>query len=308
MSTQPPPYTKDELLHLAGDALPTRGELCPKCRAVIPQFTDLTDQETGRIRYLILEGRTLMAMHELRSSSLCPMAWARLWVEHASHILDAQPGAAKISYRQRELWVCEDDFCQAGLLPREATAYAEAEIKKRREFAEARRTSGAFSRSAVYVPASAQVEVVKMIDGTVYLRREAPVDELRTLKIKKKLLNEIVSPFLQPFDVVYTGYSFPRERCRNTWAWGRSVRCALLADWDDEGIIASIDAEFFDQDETSILAATHAVAALGNLHPLVYVDFAWGYTCDASDKDAFASLLRTKLKTIEDRMKSSTKD
>ncbi len=134
------------------------------------------------------------------------------------------------------------------------------------------------------------------------------MDELRTLKIKKELLNEIVSPFLQPFDVVYTGYSFPRERCRNTWAWGRSVRCALLADWDDEGITANVVAEFFDQDETSILAATHAVAALGNLRPLVYVDWGWGYTCDASDKDAFASLLRTKLKTIEDRMKSSTKD
>jgi hypothetical protein len=49
------------------------------------------------------------------------------------------------------------------------------------------------------------------------------------------------------------------------------------------------------------------VAALGRLHPLVYADWAWGYTCDASDDDSFASMLRKKLKTIADNAKSFKK-
>jgi hypothetical protein len=57
-------------------------------------------------------------------------------------------------------------------------------------------------------------------------------------------------------------------------------------------------------DEASIRAASRAVAALSAFHPLVYVDWAWGYRCQASDENAFASLLRNKLKTIAETMKS----
>jgi hypothetical protein len=35
----------------------------------------------------------------------------------------------------------------------------------------------------------------------------------------------------------------------------------------------------------------------------VYVDWAWGYTCDASEEEAFASMLRTKLQTIAENAK-----
>jgi len=131
--------------------------------------------------------------------------------------------------------------------------------------------------------------------------------ELRVLKVKKELFADIVSPFLPPFDVVYTGYSSHREQCKRTAAWGTSEQCALFADWDDEGIVANVWAEFFEQDDASILAATRAVAALGKIHPLVYVDWAWRYTCDASEQDAFASMLRTKLKRIADNAKAFTK-
>src|SRR6476619_1950872 len=83
MRSENAPYTKDELIHLAVAALPTRGERCPKCGIIIPQFADLTDKERGRIRHMILEGRTIMAMHELRSITLCPVAWAKIWVQHS---------------------------------------------------------------------------------------------------------------------------------------------------------------------------------------------------------------------------------
>lgn len=76
-------YSKDELMFLAVDAWPTRGEMCPKCRVVIPQFADLTEKDEARLRSLICEGRKMMAMAELRSLTLCPVLWAKIWVHHA---------------------------------------------------------------------------------------------------------------------------------------------------------------------------------------------------------------------------------
>jgi len=180
---------------------------------------------------------------------------------------------------RRQIYFHEDDYCQQQLLPRDAAAYADGELKKIADFAAAHRAPDGWGWT------------------DIYMRQEAPT-ALRTLGIKKGQFGEIVLPFLPAFDIVYTGYSTHRESCKNTAAWGRSARCALLADWNDEGVIESAWAEFFEDDEASIVAASRAVAALGGRHPLVYVDWAWGYTCDSSDADAFASLLRTKLKTI----------
>jgi hypothetical protein len=81
--THPGAYTKDELIRLAVDALPTRGETCPKCGVVIPQFADLNEKDEARLRDLIREGQKMMAMHELRSLTLCPVSWAKIWVLHS---------------------------------------------------------------------------------------------------------------------------------------------------------------------------------------------------------------------------------
>jgi hypothetical protein len=189
---------------------------------------------------------------------------------------------------KREIYFHEDDYCQQQLLPREAAAYAGAEIQKIGEFADSHRVPGGLGWTDIYV------------------RKEAPV-ELRTLRIKRQEFAALVSSFLTSFDVVYTGYSSHREVCRKTGAWGNSQQCALLADWDEDGIIANVWAEFFAEDEESILAASKAVAALGRLHPLVYVDWAWGYTCDASEERAFASMLRAKLDSIAENVRSLRK-
>jgi len=82
-TTRPGAYTKDELIRLATDDLPTRGETCPKCGVVIPQFADLSEKDEARLRHLICEGRKMMAMHELRSLTLCPISWAKIWVLHS---------------------------------------------------------------------------------------------------------------------------------------------------------------------------------------------------------------------------------
>jgi hypothetical protein len=122
--------------------------------------------------------------------------------------------------------------------------------------------------------------------------------DLRTLRITRDQLNATLCPLLPLFDAVYTGYGPHRERCRKTAAWGTSAQCALLADWDDDEIIRHAWAKFFDHGDEAILTATKAVAALGELYPLLYVDWAWGYKCTASDSDTFASMLRRKLEEI----------
>lgn len=172
---------------------------------------------------------------------------------------------------QREIYFHEDDYCQQQILPRASSSYAAAEVKKIGEFADAHRAPGGLGWTDMHI------------------RQDAPV-ELRALQINREQFGEIVSPFLPPFDVVYTGYSSYREQCVKTAAWGRSAQCALLADWDGDDVIKNVWAEFFDEDEASIVAAARAVGALGKLHPLVYVDWAWGYTCEASAEETFASI------------------
>jgi len=185
---------------------------------------------------------------------------------------------------KREIYFHENDYCQQELLPREALAFAENEVKKIGEFANAHRAPDGAGWTDVYV------------------RQKHPAS-FRALGMKKEELDAVISPHLAPFDLVYTGYSSYRERCKKTAAWGTATHNALLADWDDEGIITNVWAQFFDSDEKSLLAASKAVAALGMLHSLIYVDWAWGYTCELINEEALASRLLSKLADIAERTK-----
>jgi hypothetical protein len=183
---------------------------------------------------------------------------------------------------KREIYFHEDDYCQQELLPRDALAYAEAELKKIAEFADAHRSPDDAGWTDIYV------------------RPKSPVS-FRSLCMKKEDLDAVISPHLTSFDLVYTGYSTYRERCRQAAAWGTAQQNAIFADWDDDGIIKNVWAQFFDPDEKSLLAASKAVTALATAHSLIYVDWAWGYTCEIINGEAFASHLQTKLADIADR-------
>ena len=75
------PYTRSELQSI-GRELPHRGPVCPKCGIHIPEFVDLSDSDATRIRHLITNQRPTMAMQELRAATGCPIAWAKIWVQH----------------------------------------------------------------------------------------------------------------------------------------------------------------------------------------------------------------------------------
>jgi hypothetical protein len=178
--------------------------------------------------------------------------------------------------KQREVYFHEDDFCQQQLLPRDAADFVRKELRAISDFSDEHRAPDGMGWTEMYI------------------RGEAPA-ELPLLRIEKEKLGSYVSPFLPPFDAVFTGYSSHREQCEKTGAWGTSAQCALFANWNDDGIIQSVWAEFLKDDEESIHAATRAIATLGMHYPLVYVDWARGYVCDANDSGSFSSLLRSKL-------------
>src|SRR4029077_1772207 len=157
---------------------------------------------------------------------------------------------------KREIYFHEDDYCQTELLPREALTYAEAEIKKIAELANSHRAPDGAGWTDVYV-------------------RQKPPVSFRALGMKKEELGSVISPHLPPFDLVYTGYSSYRERCRKAAAWGTSPHNAIFVDWDDEGIIGNVWTQFFESDEKSLLVASKAVTALGMQHSVIYVDWVW---------------------------------
>ena len=80
-----PPYTKDEIESL-GDAIPTRGEYCPRCETYIPSFADLSANDLEELRGL----RSIHLMKAIREKTGCSHVWAKIWALHPDgpHSLD----------------------------------------------------------------------------------------------------------------------------------------------------------------------------------------------------------------------------
>src|ERR1043166_1688474 len=92
------------------------------------------------------------------------------------------------AFAKREIYFHEDDYCQQELLPREALAFVESEIKKSDEFAAAHLAPGG-------------------IGGTYLYTRRAPPMSFRALRMTREDFDSAISPHLPPFHQVYTGYS-----------------------------------------------------------------------------------------------------
>jgi hypothetical protein len=80
-------YNDEELLGLADDAFPQRGEFCPRCRKFIPSFSDLSTEDIHQLREL----PPAQAMRALRQKTNCNIVFAKIWAIHPTG-----PHAAKI--------------------------------------------------------------------------------------------------------------------------------------------------------------------------------------------------------------------
>lgn len=65
-----PPYTRNELANLEIDAKPTRGRYCPKCKAHIPEFADLSPQMADELKRM----DTMRAIKTIRETTSCPLS------------------------------------------------------------------------------------------------------------------------------------------------------------------------------------------------------------------------------------------
>jgi hypothetical protein len=97
MARNPGAYTREELRALGTNAMPLRGEICPKCQQHVPQFVDLTEKDEARLKQLIRDQRKMVATQELKALTHCPLSWAKLWVAHGGRA-DAAGTAAPCPY------------------------------------------------------------------------------------------------------------------------------------------------------------------------------------------------------------------
>jgi hypothetical protein len=91
------PYSKEEVKDL-GHSFPERGLLCHKCKNIIPQFEDFSEQDKARVLKLIREGRKLMAIEELKVATGCSLLWAKIWVSHAGNPNPKENGTTPCPY------------------------------------------------------------------------------------------------------------------------------------------------------------------------------------------------------------------
>lgn len=183
----------------------------------------------------------------------------------------------------REVFFHEDDYCQQQLTPSADLKRVSKELQNISNFSDAHRASNGIGWTDMYL-------------------REDSGRGFGDLGVTRSLLDATLKGVLIPYETVRTGYSSYRELCRNTGAWGLSESCCLFADWNDSEIVQNVWSSFFDGNESSVQAAAKAVHKIAHIAgPLAFVDWAWNYTCDASDEAEFIDLLSKKLQTMEER-------
>ena len=85
-------YSRDELNQPGLTKFPKKGLYCEKCRTWIPKFEDLDELTELRLKKLIEEGRSVLAMKELESTVGCNQRWAKIWVLHKGQPTPEIPG------------------------------------------------------------------------------------------------------------------------------------------------------------------------------------------------------------------------
>jgi hypothetical protein len=119
----------------------------------------------------------------------------------------------------KELYFHEDFYCQVELLPISALESSEGAMGDIDTFSDAHGNGTGWT--------------------ALYLRQDHS-QHLRSLGIPINAVTAALDPILEPVDEIYTGYSTYRERCNNTRAWTLPCHTALLADYNEAGIVGHL--------------------------------------------------------------------
>jgi hypothetical protein len=85
-------YTRADLASIDPGAWPDRGQRCGQCKVTVPEFADLDAANAARIKRLVVNGQSVLAMQELAALVGCSLRWAKIWVLHLGQAKPTFPG------------------------------------------------------------------------------------------------------------------------------------------------------------------------------------------------------------------------
>lgn len=172
---------------------------------------------------------------------------------------------------KRTIYFHEDDFCQIQLLPARNWGHCAQQLGELSEFAEAHRA-----------PGGGWTEV--------YMRQDEP-ESIASLALTVDWLCTLLASSLEPFDRVDTGYGSRRDPCEHTRAWGFDEDCAVFLEFAHDGTVQHIWLGLGGPGAEAQRSLLKALGDLGNLHPMLLVDWGWGRLFRSDDGASLASYL-----------------
>ena len=170
----------------------------------------------------------------------------------------------------REAYFHEDDYRQIEVLPLDNFGYCQQEI-------------GEIEKSSA-----------ENFDGygfkDIYVREENP-SHLGAMNIRVSEIEEALEKILPKFDVVYTGYSSYKEKCKGLNAFGRDQGERIFFE-HNEGIVTSI---WVSDPFNELIDLPHS-------EKLLFVDWAWGFVCPLKEKEHFIEYIKDRDTQIEESL------
>lgn len=171
----------------------------------------------------------------------------------------------------RAAYFHEDDYCQIEAVSDENLDWCVDQSRRIDEFSSAHRNGDAYTE--------------------MYVRLPNPV-ELMTKSISIEEISQVLTPYLQPYDVVRTGYSTYVETLSGTLAFGNEPAIIVFAEHRDR-LISAIWFTLQPSDEEQIEIATAALRTLAKWS-LIFVDWGWSRVIHLNDDDAIREYLRER--------------
>jgi len=129
----------------------------------------------------------------------------------------------------------------------------------------------------------------------MYMRPKNPV-ALATRGISMQALSDAVSPILQPFDAVTTGYSTHVETMPRTRAFGMERSVMLFAE-ERNGVVSAVWFLLYPGDDAEVALVADALSALAELR-LLLVDWGWTQVVLLADREGLEEYLRTRVQVF----------
>lgn len=172
----------------------------------------------------------------------------------------------------------EDDYCQTEILPSENLAHCKRQMEDIDEFSEAHRDGDSFT--------------------DMFIREDNPIG-LIDKRIPVTRLEQALSPILEKYDRVFTGYSSYREECINTGAFVYNENIAVFYDVDGDAV-KNLWLMLVPYTQEELKKGIEALNALASLGELILADWGWSFVESLQNKAQIAHYMNERLKVFSE--------